>query len=58
MGKESNFRETDKKRVAIVNSGADKGMDYCSRGGCGNRFKDSSKAQELVVRGTCNRVYG
>ena len=49
----SNFMETNKKRVAVVNSGADKSMGYCSHGGCRNRFTDSSKAPELVVRGTC-----
>ena len=48
---ESNHREADKKRVAVVNTRADKGMDYCNHGGCGNRFTDSSKAPELVVRG-------
>jgi len=52
-GRTSNFREANKKRVAVVNSGADKSMNYCSHGGCGNRFTYSSKAPELVVRGTC-----
>ena len=53
-GGASNFRETNMKRVAVVNSGGDKSMDYnCSHGGCGNRFTDSSKGPELVVRGTC-----
>ena len=26
-------------------------MGYCNREGCGNRFADSSKAPELVLRG-------
>jgi len=43
MGEESDLREANKKKVAVVNSGEDKGMDYCSHGGCGNRFTDSSK---------------
>jgi len=37
-GGESNLREANKKRVAVVNSKADKGMAYCSHGGCRNRF--------------------
>jgi len=52
VGGALNFREANKKRVAVVNSGADKSMDYYSHGGHGNRFTDSSKAPELVVRGT------
>ena len=48
-----NFREANQKRVAVINSGADKSIDYCSHGGFGNRFTDSSKMPELVVRGTC-----
>ena len=52
-GGESDLKEADKKRVAVVNSRADKGLDYCSHGGCGNRITDSSKASEMVARGTC-----
>ena len=52
-GGTSNFREAKKKRAAVVNSEADKSMGYYSHGGCRNRFMDSSKAPELVVRGTC-----
>ena len=48
-GGESDLREVDKKRVLVVNSRANKGMIYCSHGGCGNRFADSSKAPELVL---------
>ena len=33
-GEESNLREADKKRVAVVNSRANKGMGNCSIGGC------------------------
>jgi len=49
-GGESDLMEADKKRVAVVNSRANKGMDNCSHGSCGNRFADRSKALELVVR--------
>jgi len=48
---ESDLREADKKRVAVVNSRANKALNYCSHGGCGNRFADSSKAPELIVGG-------
>jgi len=41
--------EADKKRVAIVNSRANKGMVYCSDGGCGSRFAESSKANCIGV---------
>ena len=37
-GGELDLREVDKKRVAVVNSTENKGMDYCSHGECGNRF--------------------
>ena len=57
-GGESNLMETDKKRVAVVKSIADKGMGYCSHGGCGNRFKDSSRSPKLAVRVGKSNVLG
>ena len=50
-GGDSDLRAADRKRVAIVNSRANKEMDYCSHSECVNRFADSSKAKILVVRG-------
>jgi len=41
----------DKKKTAVINSRANRGMDHCSHGGCGNRFAYGSKVPELVVRG-------
>jgi len=41
-GGESDLRETDKKRVAVVNSRTNQGRDNCSHGCCGYRFANIS----------------
>jgi len=51
-GGESDLKEADKKRVAVVNSKANKGMDYCSHGRCGNRFAGLSKVAKRPIRET------
>ena len=45
-GEESGLREVNEKRIAIVNSRTNKGIDYFSHGGRGHRFKNGSKAPE------------
>jgi len=53
---ESDLREANEKRIAIVNSRTrtNKVIDHFSHGGCGHRF--GSKAPELGVRGTVRLV--
>jgi len=49
---EAHCRKADKQRVAVINAGADEGMDYGSQDRGGDRTSNCSEASQVEVAGT------
>ena len=49
---EVHFRKAYKQRVAVINAGADEGMDYRRKDRGGDRTSNCSEASQVEVAGT------
>ena len=49
---EAHFGKANKQRVAVINAGADEGMDYRRKDRGGDRTSNCSEASQVEVAGT------